>query len=56
MKTLTYYAIVFAGLGLLAVAVFVAPSRPLTLLLFIPLLTLWSVWLLREYWKWVRSL
>jgi hypothetical protein len=55
-KTLTFYLTVFAGIGLLVAAVFIAPDRPITLLIFIPLLTLWSTWLLWEYWKWVRSL
>jgi hypothetical protein len=55
-KTVAYYAAVFAGIALLVAAVFVAPTRPFTLLLFVPLLTLWSIWLVITYWKWVRSL
>lgn len=51
-----YYVTVIAGLALLVVSVFSLPERPLVLLITVPLLTLWSVWLVREYWKWVRSL
>ncbi|QOV90262.1 hypothetical protein [Humisphaera borealis] len=55
-KVISFYVIVIAGLALLVASVFIAPDRPLTLLAFIPLLTLWSVWLVRAYWAWIRSL
>ena len=55
-KSIAFNLIVLAGFALLAAAVFVVPDRPLTLLIFIPLLTVWSIWLVGEYWKWVRSL
>jgi len=55
-KTFLHYAVVFAGLALLCLSVYVIPDQPLWLVLFVPLLLAWSTWLLMEYWRWVRSL
>ena len=56
LKAISFYVIVLAGLGLLVAAVFLVPDRPWLLLIAVPLLAIWSTWLVHEYWKWVRSL
>ena len=56
LRTVLFYAVVFAGFGLLVASVFVVFTKPLWLLLFVPLLGAWSVWLLNSYWAWVRKL
>jgi hypothetical protein len=55
-KPVLYYTCAFGGLVLLVVASFVIFDRPVWLWLFVPLLAPWSVWLLWEYWAWVRRL
>ncbi len=55
-KSVLYYTCALGGLVLLVVAAFVIFDRPVWLWLFIPLLAPWSVWLLWEYWAWVRRL
>ncbi|HEX8914257.1 MAG TPA: hypothetical protein VF796_18050 [Humisphaera sp.] len=56
LRTVLFYAVVFAGFGLLVASVFVVFTHPLWLLLFVPLLGVWAIWLLNEYWAWVRKL
>jgi hypothetical protein len=55
-RTILYYAAVFGGFALLVTAPFVVLKRPVWLFLYIPILAPWSVWLLNEYWRWVRNL
>jgi hypothetical protein len=56
ISTMLFYVIVFAGFGLLVAAAFVVFTKPIWLLLIVPLLGVWSVWLLNEYWNWIRRL
>lgn len=51
-----YWGAVFIGFVLLVIAPFVVLTWPIWLLVFIPILFPWAVWLLNEYWRWVRRL
>lgn len=55
-KPVRFYTLVIAGFALLFVAVSLAFTRPLWLIVLGPPLLVWSVWLLHTYWEWVRKL
>jgi hypothetical protein len=56
MSTVKYYAVMFLGLALLVATPFLGLRYPALLLLLIPLVLVWGVWVLKSYWTWVRSL
>jgi hypothetical protein len=55
-QSVRFYSLVIGGLLMLAAAPFAVFRSPLWLILLVPVLTVWSVWLLKVYWDWVRSL
>lgn len=54
-KTLAYYVLLLGGIALFIAMPFAAIENPWTLLITVPLILIWGVWLLKEYWRWVYS-
>lgn len=55
-RSYSYYCLSIGGFALLVAAVFIAPRHPASLTILVPVLLVWTVWLLRGYWQWVRNL
>ncbi len=55
-KQLAWWVAAFGGLVVLILTPMIGFDRPIWLLLLLPLLLAWAVWLTAEYMRWVKTL
>src|SRR4051812_44564547 len=53
---IAYYVALIGGVAIFVALPFVAIQQPWSLVITVPLVLIWGVWVLSSYWRWVRTL